>query len=237
MEKPNYESALDVESVFVEDSVGKPTDHSDNAFADHAPLIKSRIEKKCCGQPEKKMRVIILVVASIILVGAAIVAGVVVATTPGACAAGFCAVYANTPTVFQEMPNMHPSFLRFEQTAEEQFLCEAPLAFLVGGLNQSGWAQRWTLAAKSDGTNSFVSATSLVNQTSRSLNWPHSIAQDPCSGTLFVANADDNAVNDLPCSKPLFDNNFHAACDTYGSLQNFSTDLHRPLGLHQVGWC
>ena len=109
---------------------------------------------------------------------------------------------------------------------------------MVGGIFRNGWLQKWTLGVGSGTTTTtttVVSVQTLVNASSQLLNWPHSVAQDPCTRTLLVANADDNAIMDIPCDDETSvsdSSGFASACSSFGSMQTFSNSFSYPLGLH-----
>ena len=159
--------------------------------------------KYCCGQEEKKFRVIILYVATAVLILSAVAAAVSVSVTAPSCAKGYCSKYESTPVVLRSMPGQAPSFLRFSQTSHEKSTCTAPRAFVVGGLFTAGWAQRWALYTADDAEHLFDSSTDLVSNSSGLLNWPHSVIQDACTGSIYIANANDNVIDKMGCLQPV----------------------------------
>ena len=94
------------------------------------------------------------------------------------------------------------------EQAHEKSTCVAPRAFVVGGEFTSGWAQRWNLVTTEGAAHLFDGFSVLVSNTSGKLNWPHSVAQDACTGSLYIANANDNVIDELACSQPVVGDNF-----------------------------
>lgn len=192
-------------------------------------------EEMCCGKPEKQLRVIIIIVASLVMIVAALAAALGVALTKPDCAKGYCNAYHTNYSVVRSMPGQAPSFLRFSQTSHEVSTCSAPRAFVVGGIGTLGWAQRWALSTQEDASHLFDSATDLVLNTSGSLNWPHSVVQDPCTGSIYIANANDDRIDTLSCASSTVDtSNFQVSCDTYNPMASFTSAFFNPLGLHEV---
>eukprot|EP00750_Incisomonas_marina_P017946 INCI2655.1.p1 GENE.INCI2655.1~~INCI2655.1.p1 ORF type:complete len:457 (-),score=80.91 INCI2655.1:1660-3030(-) len=191
-------------------------------------------EEMCCGRPEKRLRVLILIIATAALVFSALAAALGIALTAPSCASGFCPAYGRNFTVMHSMPGQAPSFLRFSQTAHEKSTCVAPRAFVVGGEFTSGWAQRWNLVTTEGAAHLFDGFSVLVSNTSGKLNWPHSVAQDACTGSLYIANANDNVIDELACSQPVVGDNFQVACNAYTTVFNATNVFTNPLGLHEV---
>lgn len=229
MERANDKSR-DTYDANLDDLVNKP--HFENMQSKLLP----EDNYLCCGKPEKRLRVLIIIIATAVLVISAIAAAWSVIITPGSCSAGFCDAYAHVVTEVLTLPGGAPSFLRFSQRSTESWACETPRAFVVGGLFKNGWAERWDLETTVDPPKLVSSTDVLVSNKSGELNWPHSIVQDPCSGTLFIANANDNQISMLTCKDVQVDNSFDFFCQHYNDLQNF-TSFFNPLGLHQVNSC
>jgi len=151
--------------------------------------------------------------------------------SPGVqCPTGFCTKFASEISVMKDMPGEAPSLLSFSQTLDDRAQCVVRRAFVVGGVGTAGWAQMWSLSTNPTALGNVTETTVLVSSSSGVFNWPHAIVQDPCSGSLFVADADDNVVDTLQCQDPTAG----AGCTSFAAVQNWTSQFFNPLGLHSI---
>eukprot|EP00750_Incisomonas_marina_P033101 INCI9564.1.p1 GENE.INCI9564.1~~INCI9564.1.p1 ORF type:complete len:429 (+),score=74.56 INCI9564.1:184-1470(+) len=188
----------------------------------HAACQVSRLQGLAVG-----LAVLVLVV---IIVAVATATATQVAPDADCDVKASCTQFADNYTVLQDMPTEAPSFLVFAQGVEEHQACVAPRAFLVGGVGREGWVQEWEISTTGSNVGSVVSRQYLVSADSSRLNWPHAIAQDVCSATLSVANANDNEVAAIPCSDQEEETST-GECFSFGQILNFSSAFYNPIGL------
>jgi hypothetical protein len=198
------------------------------------------ITPQCFGRPRNQVVLIGAtvggVVVLLVLVGA--LAGALGGSSSTRCAA-MCTAFAAAPVVVWEQAHSQPSFLAFSQDTAERLACKNTRALVVGGINADGWAEQWTFTADGVGV---AQRMTLVASTSGLLNWPHCVSQDECSGTLFVANPQEELglINQVPCVATAAGSTAQVAadgraCTAFASaLQLLTRAFFNPLGLRVI---
>lgn len=167
------------------------------------------------------------IVGAITLLALVITLAVVLTQTIPSCATDFCDEYESEYSIVYEETDTQPSYLVFVQTAADRAACISRRIMITGGTFTNGWVKQWNVE-----NSNIVSSFDLVSAESGLLNWPHALLENTCTGSIYVANADDNMINVIPCNETIDPS--QQLCQQFSSILGNLTSVNNPIGLGSV---